>query len=230
MISIITPVLNEEENIRRFMDHVNGLDGEFELILIDGGSSDGTMEEIEKERQDFSHHIKVLESERGRGLQMNRGTREANGDIFLFLHVDSEIERDSLKVIEQRIYEDGIIGGGFFHSFQNPDAFLRFSSAFGNSQARLTRIFYGDFGIFIRRDVFEKMGGYQEIPFLEDVELCRSAKKFGEMVQIDRLIATSPRRYEKKGKFELTAFFAMALIFNIIGWRPQFLYQYIVKM
>jgi rSAM/selenodomain-associated transferase 2 len=230
MISIITPVLNEEENIRRFLAHVNGLKGEFELILVDGGSSDGTMEEIEIRRQDFSHDLKVLESKMGRGLQMNMGAVEARGDILLFLHADSEIERDSLKVIEESIHENGIIGGGFTHSFQNPDWFLKLSSTFGNSQAKITRIFYGDFGIFIRKDIFEKMNGYQEIPFLEDVELCRNAKKYGKMVQIDRLMSTSPRRYEMKGRFRLTAFFAMALIFNMIGWRPQFLYEYIVEM
>ncbi len=230
MISIISPVLNEEENIRRFMDHVNGLEGEFELIFVDGGSSDGTLEEIERAKEGFSNDLKVLSSPMGRGIQMNKGALEAKGDILLFLHVDSEIDRDSLKVIEEVISEDGIIGGGFTHSFQNPDWFLRLSSAFGNTQARITRIFYGDFGIFIRKDVFVNMSGYREIPFLEDVEFCKNAKDFGEMAQIHRFIATSPRRYEMKGKFILTAYFAMALIFNVVGWRPQFLYQYIVEM
>jgi rSAM/selenodomain-associated transferase 2 len=230
MISIITPVLNEQESIRGFLVHVNGLEGEFELILIDGGSSDGTMEEIERERQDFSHHIMVLESEQGRGLQMNRGAREAKGDIFLFLHVDSEIERDSLKVIENEIHKGDMIGGGFIHSFHHPDRFMKLTSAFGNGRARATKIFYGDFGIFIKKEIFEKMGGYDKIPVLEDVEFCKRAKKYGDMGQIDRRIVTSPRRYENKGKYKLTALFTLAVLLNMIGLRPRFLCRYIVEM
>ena len=230
MISIITPVLNEEENIGRFLDHVNDLDGEFELILVDGGSSDGTLSEIEKGKEGFHHPLKLINSPQGRGIQMNKGARRAEGDILLFLHVDSEMERDSLEVIEGAIPDDGIIGGGFTHSFHNPDRFLKLTSTFGNSRARATRIFFGDFGIFLRKDIFEKMGGYDEIPFLEDVELCKRARKYGELGQLDRLIITSPRRYEKKGKYKLTAFFTLAVLLNMVGLRPQFLYQYIVEM
>jgi rSAM/selenodomain-associated transferase 2 len=230
MISIITPVLNEKENIGRFLEHVNGLDGELELILVDGGSTDGTLEEIERGKEGFSHDLRVLNSQQGRGLQMNNGAKMAEGDILLFLHVDSELEKDALVVIEKKMEEGNMIGGGFTHSFHNPDRFLRLSSAFGNSRAKATKIFFGDFGIFIRKDIFDKMGGYQEIPFLEDVELCRKAKKHGELGQIDRLIVTSPRRYEKKGKYKLTAFFSLAVVLNMIGLRPQFLYQYIVEM
>jgi rSAM/selenodomain-associated transferase 2 len=230
MISIITPVLNEKENIRGFLDHVDDLDGEFELVLVDGGSADDTFSEIEKGKEGFDHDLVVISSEKGRGLQMNNGAKEANGDILLFLHVDSEIEKDSLNVIEKSISEDGIIGGGLTHSFNNPDTFLKITSAFGNSRARATKIFFGDFGIFIRKDVFEKMGGYDEIPFLEDVELCKKAKQYGELDQIESLIVTSARRYEKKGRFKLTAFFTLAVLLNMVGLRPDFLYKYIVEM
>jgi rSAM/selenodomain-associated transferase 2 len=230
MISIITPVLNEEENIGNFLDHVNGLDGDFELVLVDGGSVDETLQEIERRKEVFSHELRVLRSQKGRGPQMNKGAREANGDFLLFLHADSEIERDSLKVIENSICEDNKIGGGFTHSFHNPDTFLRITSAFGNARAKTTKIFFGDFGIFIRKDIFNKMGGYKEIPFLEDVELCKTAKEYGDLVQIDKVIKTSARRYEKKGKIRLTAFFTLAVLLNMVGMRPNFLYQYIMEM
>jgi rSAM/selenodomain-associated transferase 2 len=230
MISIITPVLNEKDNIMRYFKHLNDLDGEFELVLVDGGSIDGTLKEIDRLGEDFSHNLKVLNSQQGRGLQMNMGAKEADGDILLFLHVDSAIEKDSLKVIESNISENGIIGGGFTHSFFDPDAFLKLTSAFGNTRARITKIFFGDFGIFIKKDMFDKIGGYEEIPFLEDVELCKKAKQFGELEQINRLIATSARRYEKKGRIKLTSFFSLALILNMVGMRPKFLYQYIVEM
>jgi rSAM/selenodomain-associated transferase 2 len=228
MISIITPVLNEKDNIRGFLDHINELDGGLELILVDGGSTDGTISEIERGKQEYDHPLVVVRSARGRGLQMNNGAKIANGDILLFLHVDSTIEKDSLGIIEDRIGKEGMIGGGFIHSFKDPDKFLKITSAFGNSRVRATKVFFGDFGIFIRKDIFDKMGGYDEIPFLEDVELCKKAKKYGELDQIDSVIITSARRYEKKGRFRLTAFFTLAVVLNMAGLRPRFLYQYIV--
>lgn len=230
MISIITPVLNEKENIRIYFDHIDGLNGDFELILVDGGSSDGTLDEIEKVKKEFHHPLTIVSSLQGRGLQMNKGAKAAKGDILLFLHIDSKIEADSLYIIKKRISEDDIIGGGFTHSFSDPDTFLKLTSAFGNFRARATKIFFGDFGIFIKKDIFDSMGGYEEIPFLEDVELCRKAKKYGKLDQIDRLIITSPRRYLKKGRIRLTAFFTLAVFLNIVGLRPKFLYRYIVEM
>jgi rSAM/selenodomain-associated transferase 2 len=229
MISIITPVLNEKENIRRFFEHVNGLESDFELILVDGGSSDGTLGEIEREKEGFSQPLTVLSSPRGRSLQMNRGAKGAKGDILLFLHVDTKIEKDSLNIIERKTSEEGIIGGGFIQSYQNPDTFLKITSAFGNLRARATKIFFGDFGIFIKKDIFDRMGGYEEISFLEDVQLCKKAKHYGDLVQIERDIITSPRRYENKGRLRLTAFFTLAVLLNMVGLRPRFLYRYIVE-
>ena len=91
-------------------------------------------------------------------------------------------------------------------------------------------IFYGDYGIFIKKDIFWKIGGYDEIPFLEDVELCRKAKRHGQLMQIHSRIVTSPRRYLKKGKLKLAAAFMLANLFNSVGWRPGFLWNYIVEM
>jgi rSAM/selenodomain-associated transferase 2 len=230
MISIITPVLNEEVNIGSFIQHINGLESDFELIIVDGGSVDSTLEEIERMKGEFQHPLKVINSPQGRSLQMNEGSKVAKGEILLFLHVDSQIELDSLNIIENDIEEGIIIGGGFTHSFSNPDRFLRLASYFGNARTKLTGIFYGDFGIFIRKNIFDNMGGYDNIPFLEDVQLCKKAKKYGKLGRIDRIIVTSPRRYEKVGKLRLTAMFTLAVLLNTLGLRPGFLYQYVVKM
>lgn len=230
MISIITPVLNEKERIGHFIANMSALEGDFELIFVDGGSRDGTLEEIERERDAFGHRVEVLRSPQGRARQMNMGAGEAKGDILLFLHVDSHIPENSLETIEREIHEGRMIGGGFTHGFSEPDAFLRLTSAFGNTRTRATRIFFGDFGIFIRKDIFERMGGYDELPFLEDVEFCRKAKKHGSLGQIDCVITTSPRRYRAKGRLRLTVFFSLAVLLNMMGLRPKFLYRWIVEM
>ena len=230
MISIITPVLNEEKNIRPFLTNLDSLDGDFEIILVDGGSSDRTLEEAHNCKDDFSHRLKILEAGRGRAIQMNKGAQMSEGDILLFLHVDCSLDKDSLTLIRKAIYEMNATGGGFRQGFSNPDFFFKFQSAFGNLRVRLTGTFYGDYGIFLKKDVFKKIGGYDEIPFLEDVELCRKAKMYGKLIQIDRLVVTSPRRYFKKGKLRLTAAFILANLFNMIRWRPGFLWKYIVDM
>ncbi len=227
MISIITPVLNEEKNIRPFLSHLDSLEGEFELILVDGKSNDRTIEEARKWRDNFNHDLTILVTNRGRGTQMNKGADAAQGDILLFLHVDCSLEKDALILIEKTIHEKNAIGGGFIQAFSNPDFFLKFQSDFGNLRARMTGIFFGDFGIFLKSELFRKIGGYDELPFLEDVELCRKAKKHGRLIQIDRVILTSPRRYLKKGKLRLTFVFMLANLFNMIRWRPRFLWKYI---
>jgi rSAM/selenodomain-associated transferase 2 len=230
MISIITPVLNEKENVGIFLDNINNLEGDLELIIVDGGSTDVTLQEVERSSESFHHPLKVLCASRGRGSQMNYGARAAKGEILLFLHVDSHIELDSLKVIEKKIAKDGIIGGGFTHSFSDPDVFLDLSSIIGNVRVKITSIFFGDFGIFVKKDIFDRMGGYDDISFLEDVEFCKKAKRYGKLEQIDRLIVTSPRRYHKVGKIRLSGFFLLALLLNIAGHRPKFLYKYITEM
>ncbi len=230
MISIITPVFNEEKSVKPFLAHLGSLEGDFELILVDGGSGDRTVQEAQNSRERFGHELNILEASRGRAIQMNRGAEVAQGDILLFLHVDCSLEKDALTLIEKAIHEKNAIGGGFKQSFSNPDFFLKFQSAFGNLRAGLTGIFYGDFGIFLKKEVFRKIGGYDEIPFLEDVELCNKVKRHGRLIQIDSRIVTSPRRYLKKGKLKLTAVFILANLFNMIRWRPGFFWKYIVDM
>lgn len=227
MISIITPILNEEGYVRAFLIHLNKIQGDFELILVDGGSRDGTLKEVESCRNEFHGKIRLFRAPRGRAIQMNKGAQAARGDILLFLHVDCFIQKDSLELIEKEVYRKGIIGGGFKQAFYDADLFLKFNSAFGNLRVSLTKTFFGDYGIFLRKDIFERIGCYDNIPFLEDVELCNKAKKCGKLVQIDRFIFTSPRRYLSQGRIKLTIVFNLACLFNIVGFRPLFLLRYI---
>jgi rSAM/selenodomain-associated transferase 2 len=228
MISIITPILNERDNIKPFLSHLNTLDGDFELILVDGGSNDDTISMVNKYKKTFKRNLKLVKTSQGRGKQMNEGGKIAEGNILLFLHVDCTLEKDAINVIESNIKSRNIIGGGMVQEFSNPDFFLRFISSYGNFRVKINKIFFGDFGIFIKKDVFQKAGGYDDIVFLEDVEFCKKIKKYGELIQIDRKITTSSRRFKSIGKFKVTIMFITALLINIIGIRPKFLIKYIV--
>jgi glycosyltransferase involved in cell wall biosynthesis len=212
MISIITPVLNEEKYIISFLEHLKKIKGEFEIILVDGGSLDQTVNLIEKfSRKLVFKNLSVLISEPGRGVQINRGAKIANGDILLFLHVDCIIQVNSIKDIEKKIYSGEI-------------------SIFGNQRVKLTNTFFGDYGIFIRKDIFEKVNGFDEISYLEDVEFCKKVKKYGNLKQIDCNIFTSARRYLSKGRLRVTLAFILASAFNIFGFRPNLLYKYIARV
>jgi rSAM/selenodomain-associated transferase 2 len=221
-------MLNESENIRPFLEHLKTIVGDFEVILVDGGSTDDTIAEVEKYKSGFKHELKLIQTSKGRGRQMNSGAKVAKGDILLFLHVDSAPDKDSLPSIEKEIKTKNIIGGGMTQAFSDPDPFLRLSSNFGNMRTRLTKIFFGDYGIFIRKDIFQKIGGYDDIIFLEDVELSRKAKKYGKLKLLDRTIVTSPRRYQSQGKIKTIVISTLACFLNVVGVRPESLTKFIV--
>jgi rSAM/selenodomain-associated transferase 2 len=228
MISIITPLLNEESYIGPYVRHLGTLQGDFELILVDGGSSDRTMEEIERNMRVLDNRITVLKTNAGRANQMNKGAEKANGNILLFLHADCFIPTDSLKTIEKEISTRKVVGGAFKHSFLHNNFFLKAVSSFGNLRSRLTKTFYGDSGIFLKRLVFREVGGY-DLPFLEDVEICRKAKRYDNLIQIDHYILTSPRRYLSKGRLRLTIIFVLVSLLNFLGFRPRFFMNYLVN-
>lgn len=228
MISIITPILNERKNIKPFLDHLNTMEGDFELILVDGGSTDGTIATVNKYKAGFQRELKLIQTSQGRGRQMNSGAKIAKGEILLFLHVDCAPDKDSMPIIEQEIKSNNIIGGGMTQAFSNPDPFLRLSSNFGNMRTRITKTFFGDYGIFIKKDIFQKIGGYNEIIFLEDVEFSRKAKKYGKLKLLDQVIISSPRRYQSKGRFKTTIISSMAYLLNYVGVRPESLAKFIV--
>ena len=146
MISIITPLLNEREHINSFLENISKIEGNFELILVDGGSVDGTRDEIKTNRSRFNRRLSILESEPRRANQMNKGAEYANGDILLFLHVDCSLQKDCLEIIKNTVKGGKVIGGGFKQAFSNSDSFLQFVSILGNIRTRVMKIFFGWFG------------------------------------------------------------------------------------
>lgn len=227
-ISIITPVLNEECMIRPFFDHLAGLTGEFEVIVVDGGSSDMTPALLSECRSGFPAPVTVVQAPRGRSTQMNAGVAVACGEILLFLHVDCMIPFDSLALIQEACTLPGVVGGAFLQSFASVEQPAAVRRQPVNTVARSLQTFFGDFGIFVCRETFSQVGGFPQIPYCEDIEFCRSVRRQGRLVQIDRVIQSSPRRFERVGRARLGGVYLLALGLNLLKLRPRCLKRFII--
>lgn len=215
-ISIILPVFNESlllpsllQSLARYQD------GNFEVIVADGGSSDGTLS-IAKQ---FS--VRFVLSPKGRGIQMNYGANMAEGEILLFLHADSTLDPKGLDAIRETLRDDQVVGGAFRLSIDSSHWGLRLISFGANLRTSLSRIPYGDQGIFIRKKVFERMGGFQNLPFMEELDFFRCLKKEGKVSLLRERIRTSPRRWYQEGIIKVTLRNQVFLALYYCGVSPH---------
>ncbi len=198
MISVIIPVLNEEKKIGQTLNYLNRMKGDFEVFVVDGGSRDKTVN-IAKE------HAHVIASKQGRAVQMNTGAGRAGGDVLFFLHADCRPEGGSLIEIDEILKNPKVIGGALRYDVENKSFLYRNHVYWSSLRARLTKVFLGDHGLFVRRTVFDRVGGYPDIPLMEDVGLCKKLRREGGLVQGRSRILSSTRRFEERG-FASTVF------------------------
>ena len=165
--SIIVPAFHEGENINDLTECLNRLDSEMnsEIIVVDGAQEKDTLGAI--------HNGKVikLSSERGRAKQMNAGASFARGEILIFLHADTELPTHALKKIHSLLEEKEVVGGAFDLGIKSDKFIFKVIGRLASWRSRLNRIPFGDQAIFIRREYFHRIGGYKEIPLMEDLEL-----------------------------------------------------------
>ncbi len=193
MISIVVPVLNEAPRLPAMFDMLDAQPGEKQIILADGGGTDDT-------RVVAGGRALIVESQPGRARQMNAGAAHAEGETILFLHCDTKLPPGALRDIEEFMRAGDVAGGGFLHGFDREDRFSRFISFSANTRTKTAKLFFGDQCIFIRREVFERMGGYADMPLFEDWDLSRRMRAFGRTAVIETPVVTSGRRIEVWGK------------------------------
>jgi rSAM/selenodomain-associated transferase 2 len=207
LTSVIIPTLNEARVIGAAARSLADLRGAFEVIVADGGSADATVE-IARARG-----LRVVAAPRGRGVQMNAGAHAARGDVLLFLHADTRLPADALELVERALSAPEVCGGHFN---------LRFDGETREAKL-LTRLYprlrpfglcYGDSAIFVRRGVFEAVGGYREVALFEDCELYRRLRRAGRFARLERQAVTSSRRFE--GRFART--FALWASLQALYW------------
>lgn len=190
VISVVIPVLNEQDRIGGVIDELRQ-DGSapFEIIVADGGSTDGSVRNAE------TLGARVTTGNPGRGQQLAAGAAEAAGDILWFLHVDSHVAPGALGRIRAAVDEDGLIGGNFRVVFDGDDGFSAWLTGF-YAWFRRRGLYYGDSGIFIRRDVYDGIGGIRPMALMEDYDLTRRMERYGGTCCIDTpALITSSRKF-----------------------------------
>ena len=190
MISIIIPTLDERANLPRLLETLAGESAPHEIIVVDGGSTDGTP------RAAGDGGARLIRSDTGRGSQLAAGAAEARGDVFLFLHADTRFPPGGLKAIRDALKATpGAVGGNFRLTFDGGAAFDRWLTGF-YAWIRAHGRYYGDSGIFVRSDAYRRIGGFKPIALMEDYDFVRRLERAGPTCSVtDPPLVTSSRRF-----------------------------------
>lgn len=195
-LSVVVPALNEASGLRRTLEAARrGFGGDAELIVVDGGSTDGTPRAARP-------LARVVHGPRGRGSQLNRGARTAGGDILVFLHADTLVPADAGERVRDALARPGVAWGCFTFAVDPPSepwSPYRLLETAVRVRTGLFRTATGDQVLFTTRDAFESAGGFPEIHLFEDVEMVRRLRRLGRMEVVAAPVRTSRRRWERNG-------------------------------
>jgi rSAM/selenodomain-associated transferase 2 len=192
-LSIIIPVLNEAETLVSRLAALQGLRaGGVEAIVVDGGSADDSA------GRSLPFADRVITAPRGRGRQMNAGAEQATGEVLLFLHADTVLPDSATERIEE-VMEGGAHWGRFDVRIEGASIMLPVVAALMNMRSRLTGIATGDQAIFITREAFARVGGFPDIPLMEDIAFSSAMRRIARPACLAEKVTTSGRRWEKHG-------------------------------
>lgn len=213
-LSVIIPTLDEEATLASTLESVRrGVPGS-EVLVVDGGSQDGTLEVAGS-----STGVRTLSAPRGRGPQMNAGAAAASGDVLLFLHADTRLPPGAGTLVVSALADPLVVGGSFVLGFDSTHPILRLSAI--ASRLNVTWATYGDQAFFLRRSIFEKLGGFAPLPLFEDVELQARLRRLGRCVKIRTPVVTSARRFLRAGVVRQQALNAALLAAYHLGVSPE---------
>lgn len=208
-LSIVIPLLNEADNLPKLMGHLTHLNpAPYQVILVDGGSTDNSVaiaKELIEGLIDSSPSVisgqvidwQITESTAGRALQMNAGAELATGDVLLFLHADTQLPNHAIADITSAVRQAA--WGRFDVRLDSSAWMLKVVSQMMNWRSRLSGIATGDQAIFIKKPLFEQLGGYPQQALMEDVELCKRLKAIGKPACLRSKVITSARRWQQYG-------------------------------
>ncbi len=212
-ISVIIPVWNEVRLLRPLVECLRATGGS-EIIVADCGSDDGTRESV-------AGLARIITSPRGRAIQMNRGAAVAGGDILWFLHVDCCPSEDSIRLIRTAMSDPGTVAGGFRWELTGGRWYYPLATGLAHWKNRLRKNLFGDMGIFVRKTVFESLGGYREIPIFEEVDLARRLHRCGRIAILGEKLPSSDRKLAAEGPMRAFIGNDMLKILYGLGVSPE---------
>lgn len=208
-LSIVVPVLDEARHLPALLAGLARGCPDVEVVVVDGGSGDGSVEIAAR-----APGVQLVSNNRGRARQMNAGAAAAAGEILLFLHADTRLPLGAAEAVLHALADPRVAYGRFDVRFDRPGAGFKLIARLMNLRSRLTGICTGDQAIFVRRAVFERLGGYPEIALMEDIELTRRLKRVGPLAPLGLCVTTSARRWERHGVVRTI----------VLMWTLRFLY------
>jgi rSAM/selenodomain-associated transferase 2 len=215
LISIVIPTLNEASNLPQVLDRIS-VTASLEVIVVDGGSTDDTLAIAAA----WGART-VTSTTLGRSHQMNQGAGLAKGSVLLFLHADTRLPHGFEPIIHQTLAQPDVVAGAFQLAIDSPQRALRWVEWGVNLRSRRFHMPYGDQAIFIKANVFHSLGGFPELPMMEDFELIRQLKSLGKIVIAPATVSTSDRRWRSLGIFRTTLANQVMIAAYLIGVDPH---------
>ncbi len=217
-ISVIIPALNEEKILDSLLKQLCSSSAYIEVIVVDGGSKDGTRDIVKNYPK-----VNLITSDKGRAIQMNKGAKFATGEILWFLHADSIVITQAGQLIDEEL-ENHTVAGSFYLKFNKNNFWLNLYSWM--SRANCTIFTYGDQGIFLHKHVFDALGGFKDIPIMEDLDLVRRLKRIGYFSKLPYPVVTSARRFERNGMVYQEIKNLFLVMGYYLGLSPNFLARF----
>jgi rSAM/selenodomain-associated transferase 2 len=212
-ISIVIPVLNEAIAIRAVLAQVLDTPN-VEAIVVDGGSEDDTVAIAQ------TTGVKVISTMAGRARQMNAGAAVATGDILLFLHADTQLPPSFDGFVHQALQKPGTVAGAFELRIDAQLRGVKLIERMVNWRSHFLSMPYGDQAIFLKKSVFAELGGFPDLPIMEDFELMRRLKRLGRIAIVSAPVITSGRRWQKLGVVKTTLINQLVITGYFLGVPP----------
>lgn len=196
-LSVIIPVLDEAGELSAVLPDL--VAAGVQVVVVDGGSSDTSVAVARA-----VHGVEVVEGRPPRSRQMNLGADRARGEVLLFLHADARLPEGFAGLVQRALIQQNVAGGAFALAIDDDRRAARLVSAGANLRTRLTGHPYGDQAIFVRRRLFADMGGYADLPFMEDLEFVVRLRKEGRVCLLPQAVRVSARRWQAHGYLRTT--------------------------
>jgi rSAM/selenodomain-associated transferase 2 len=213
-IAVVVPVLDEAEGVAASLCRLRRDLPGCELVVVDGGSSDATATIA-------ARHARVLQAPRGRAAQMNAGAAATTAPVLWFVHADCRIGPDALEQVRRALRDPEVVGGGLTIRFDRRSIGLDYLAWSSTKRARHLHQVFGDQAMFVRREVFEALGGFPDIPIMEDLELSRRLARMGRLVVLPASVTASARRFVEHGTWSMIVYMQALRVLYFLGVAPD---------